>query len=57
MPVPVGDASVIVPVETEHKGCTTEPIPGAFGVAGWELISILADAPEVQPLSLVTANE
>ena len=35
------------PVATAQDGCVIVPTVGAVGVAGWELITILADDAEV----------
>jgi hypothetical protein len=44
----------IIPVETEQVGCVIVPTIGAVGVAGWVLITTLADDDELQPEALVT---
>ena len=46
--------STTLPVATAQVGCVIVPIPGAAGVAGWALITILPDAAEVHPAALVT---
>jgi hypothetical protein len=51
--VPVGAVMVIVPVDTAQVGCISVVV-GAAGVAGWALITTLADANEVHPAALVT---
>ena len=64
-PVPVIDPGLMVqfpsgnplnsmlPVATEQVACVKVPVIGAEGVSGCELITILADAVEVQPAELV----
>ena len=47
---------MIVPVEVAHKGCTTDPITGAEGVAGCELMRIFVDGKDVHPSALVTVK-
>lgn len=42
------------PVDTVQVGCVMVPTVGATGVNGCGLITILADAGEVHPTSLVT---
>lgn len=46
--------SITLPVLTVHVGCVTEPIAGAVGVTGCALITMLAEAAEVQPTEFVT---
>jgi hypothetical protein len=65
-PEPVMDPGLIVqvpagrpdnttlPVATAHVGWVTAPGMGADGVAGCVLITIFADATEVQPTAFVT---
>lgn len=53
IPVPVGEAILIVPVSPEQAGCKTEPITGVDGVSGCGLITILAVGNEVQPPNFV----
>ena len=43
-----------LPVETEQVGWVIVPIVGAVGVAGWVVITTLADDGEIQPEALVT---
>ena len=43
-----------LPVETEQVGLVMVPTIGADGVVGCALITIFADATEVQPNELVT---
>jgi hypothetical protein len=42
------------PVATLQVGWVMVPTVGAVGVAGWVLITMLADAGEIQPAALVT---
>ena len=46
--------NITLPVETVHEGWVIVPTVGAVGVAGWALITTLADATEVHPDALVT---
>ena len=43
-----------LPVAVEQVGCVIVPTVGAVGADGAALITILADAPEIHPASLVT---
>jgi hypothetical protein len=43
-----------LPVPTLQVGCVIVPTVGALGVAGWVLITTLADEDEIQPEALVT---
>ena len=44
----------ILPVPTEHVGCSSVPNAGAKGVTGCALITIDDDTGEVHPAALVT---
>jgi hypothetical protein len=46
--------SITLPVADEQSGWVIAPSTGADGVAGWVLITTLADAGEIQPAVLVT---
>jgi hypothetical protein len=43
-----------LPVATAHVGCVVIPTVGAIGVAGWALMTTLAEATETHPDALVT---
>jgi hypothetical protein len=49
-------ASKTLPVATEHVGCVMELTAGAAGVTGWEFITTLEEAGDVQPEEFVTVN-
>lgn len=67
-PLPVIDPGLIVqvpdgkpvsttlPVTVVHVNCVIVPTPGADGVAGCALITIINEAAEVHPTELVTVN-
>src|SRR5512145_2977215 len=48
--------STTLPVATAQVGCVIAPTVGAAGVAGWALITTLAEADEVHPAALVTVK-
>ena len=53
--LPAGNPeNTTLPVATEHVGCVIAPIRGAVGVAGCGLITIFAEAAEMQPVTFVT---
>ncbi len=54
VPVAGKPLKTTLPVATAHVGCVIVPTVGDVGVAGWELITTLADATEVPPDALVT---
>ena len=43
-----------LPVAVKQVGCVIVPTIGAPGVAGWELMTIFAEATEIHPTELVT---
>lgn len=45
---------ITLPVARTHVGCVIEPIVGAAGIVGWELITIFAVGSEVHPDDSVT---
>jgi hypothetical protein len=48
--------NITLPVETLQVGWVIVPMVGAVGVAGWVLITTLADEDEIQPEELVTVK-
>ncbi len=54
VPVAGKPFKIALPVAVEHVGWVMAPTAGADGMAGWALITTLADAPEIHPVSLVT---
>jgi len=52
--VPAGrPLNVMLPVAIPQSGCVTELIVGAEGVTGWVLITIFAEAEDIQPAAFV----
>ena len=43
-----------LPVDIAQVGCVMVPSVGEVGVAGWVLITMLAEADEIQPEEFVT---
>jgi hypothetical protein len=54
LPVAGKPPNTTLPVATEQVGWVIVPMVGALGVAGWVLITTLADEDEIQPEALVT---
>jgi hypothetical protein len=54
LPVAGKPFKIILPVATEQVGWVIVPTVGAVGVAGWVLITTLAEDDEIQPEALVT---
>ena len=54
VPVAGNPLNTTLPVETKQVGCVIVPTVGAVGVAGWTLITTLAEACEIHPEALVT---
>ena len=54
VPVAGNPFNTTLPVETEQVGWVIVPTVGAVGVAGWAVITTLAEADEIQPEALVT---
>jgi len=54
LPVEGNPFNTTLPVDTAQVGWVIVPTVGAVGVAGCALITILADAGEIQPEALVT---
>jgi hypothetical protein len=53
LPVAGKPFRITLPVDTEQVGWVIVPTVGAVGVAGWVLITTLAEAGEIQPEALV----
>jgi hypothetical protein len=54
LPVAGNPFKITLPVATEQVGWVIVPTVGAVGVAGWVLITTLAEEDEIQPEALVT---
>jgi hypothetical protein len=54
LPVEGKPFKITLPVATEQVGWVTVPTVGAVGVAGWVLITTLAEDDEIHPEALVT---
>jgi hypothetical protein len=54
VPVAGNPLNATLPVPTLQVGWVIVPTVGAVGVAGWVLITTLAEAGEIQPEALVT---
>ena len=54
VPVKGKPFSVTLPVDNEQFGGTIVPTMGGVGVAGWALMSKVADTEDTQPEALVT---
>ena len=54
LPVAGKPFNTTLPVATEQVGWLIVPTVGAVGVAGWAVITTLAEADEMQPEALVT---
>ena len=54
VPVAGNPLKITLPVAKAHVGWVIVPTVGALGVAGWALITTLAEAGETHPEALVT---
>jgi hypothetical protein len=54
LPVAGKPFKITLPVATEQVGWVMVPTVGAVGVAGWVLITTLAEAGEIHPEALVS---
>ena len=54
VPVAGKPLKITLPVARAQLGCVIVPTVGAAGVAGWALITTLAEAGETHPEALVT---
>ena len=54
VPVAGKPLKITLPVAKAQLGCVIVPTVGAVGVAGWALITTLAEAGETHPEALVT---
>jgi hypothetical protein len=54
LPVAGNPFNTTLPVDTEQVGWVIAPTVGAVGVAGWVVITTLAEAEDIQPEALVT---
>jgi hypothetical protein len=54
LPVAGKPFKITLPVATEQVGWVIVPTVGAVGVAGWVMITTLAEDDEIQPEALVT---
>ena len=53
--IPVGRPFIsTLPLADAQFGCVINPMPGADGVTGCELITTSADIPEIHPAAFVT---